>query len=551
LTTHLKETSQPRKMASNETNEGVKLPEDPQPAAGTGTSSIDNTVAATELSSTNETVVAAEGTATANMDQAFISNAGGTTTEATEQTSTSTAGEIAVTAEQTGTTTAGETAETPKQTGTTTAGQTAVDTPTDMTVVLHATSYPILRPSIREAINVFRDVYRLLLLPAFAHPVWAQCTPDWAQSFPAHTRSIMDMFESLGPNQFDPEMLRNWFATFVKSFCENEMAILHVGSEAQPGAFFDVRKYGLWCNHYWSPYWRLAFWVQPVYAYRNEWAWGVDGGTRGLASFTEAVGLWAHCFCRMLEKGWASRTRLYRIACWEMIEYLYKWAIRVQPPPDPVPAIADTTPAQAPQPGDGEDEGEDENENEDSKSHHSDDSEATVVPLGRTSTTLDQTDLDLNEVEVNQMETGWLDLSDRDEEDYPDDEETAGQEPYSGSTELLPTYTEPFPSYTEPFPEYIEPFPEYIEPFPQYTEPFPDYESFPEYVEPASSAQDNTAPGTSASQATSRTPEVPPVVTTPVARTGRARARADAAERAEAEDAELAWFAQHVLDREL
>jgi hypothetical protein len=126
-----------------------------------------------------------------------------------------------------------------------------------------------------------------------------------------------------------------------------------------------------WCNHHFSVYWRLAFWVQPIYAYRNEWAWGVDGGTRGLANFTEAVGLWAHCFCRMLEKSWARRTRLYRIACWEMIEYLYKWAIRVQPPPDPVPAIAVTPPAQAPQPADGED------EDEDSKSHHSDDSAAT------------------------------------------------------------------------------------------------------------------------------------------------------------------------------
>jgi hypothetical protein len=70
--------------------------------------------------------------------------------------------------------------------------------------------------------------------------------------------------------------LGNWFATFVKSFCENEMAILHIGSEAQPGTFFDWGKYGLWCNHYWSESWHLAFWVQPIY--------GI--GTSGLGAST-------------------------------------------------------------------------------------------------------------------------------------------------------------------------------------------------------------------------------------------------------------------------
>jgi hypothetical protein len=51
----------------------------------------------------------------------------------------------------------------------------------------------------------------------------------------------------------------------------------------------------------------------------------------GEAGFIQAVAMWSHCFARMLQHSWARRERLYNIACWEMKEYLYKWAVAVPP----------------------------------------------------------------------------------------------------------------------------------------------------------------------------------------------------------------------------
>jgi hypothetical protein len=213
-------------------------------------------------------------------------------------------------------------------------------------------------PSLVEAMRLFHNIYTMILASAFAHSVWVHAPPSWAQSFPARVRSVIDMFDSLPLNDLNPELLRDWFANFVKMFCEDEMNVLRVTPEAKPGNFFDWGKYGVWCNYHWNA--TLEPWVHHIHTHRNEWSWGVDGGTRGLAGFTEAVGLWAHIFCRMLEKSWATRRRipgmawankilLYQRACWEMIEYLYKWAIRVQPPivlPSIVIHVPEDTPAE-------------------------------------------------------------------------------------------------------------------------------------------------------------------------------------------------------------
>lgn len=218
---------------------------------------------------------------------------------------------------------------------------TATDTATDLVVVINEDSRLHPAPSLIEVIRLFHNIYTMILAPAFAHPAWAEASPSWSLPFPARVRSVIDIFDSLPLNELDPELLRNWFANFVKMFCEDEMNILSVTPEAKPGAFFDWCKYGAWCNYHWNA--TLEPWARHIYAHRNEWSWGIDGGTRGLAGFTEAVGLWAHIFCRMLEKpwathrrgpamAWANKLRLYHRACWEMQEYLYKWAVRVQPP---------------------------------------------------------------------------------------------------------------------------------------------------------------------------------------------------------------------------
>lgn len=210
-------------------------------------------------------------------------------------------------------------------------------------------------PTLVDAIRLFDNIYTMVLKPAFAHPAWAEATPPWGQSFPTRVRALVDILavSPLDDSKLNPVALEDLFAEFVKVFCHVEMNILGAAG-SKPGILFDWAKYGVWCDYRWGA--TFVPWVHHVYRYRHEWSWGFQGGIRGRAGFIEAVGLWAHAFCRMLDKSWYTERATpkmweknmmhYHRACWQMQEYVYKWAVRVNARLDgAVPAIVLHSPA--------------------------------------------------------------------------------------------------------------------------------------------------------------------------------------------------------------
>ncbi|OIW26291.1 hypothetical protein CONLIGDRAFT_646470 [Coniochaeta ligniaria NRRL 30616] len=267
-------------------------------------------------------------------------------------------------------------AETAQETADNTTTESDSESDAETVVFIGDDSRLLQRPTLVDAMTLFHNIYTFILAPAFNHPAWLLATPVGQRGFPERVRALVDMFDSFPLDNLDPEVLRNLFAGFIQMFCEVEMGIFRKPKDEPknepkdepqemgilrnpqvelkdepkdaPGPDFHVPKYGAWCNWKWK--FTLEPWARNVHTHRNEWSWGVDGGTRGLAGFVEAVGLWAHILLRMLGKTWVatglsgaptlpwvSGKLLYRRACFEMYEYLYKWAVRVQPPGNPVP----------------------------------------------------------------------------------------------------------------------------------------------------------------------------------------------------------------------
>jgi hypothetical protein len=433
---------------------------------------------------------------------------------------------------------------TTSQTGTAAAGPQTFSHPP-------ANGYDYFHPNVSDAIGVFRDLYHTILGPAFDHPAWTQLSGGWDLALPTRTRTLLDMFDAFEAGAADVDALRSMFAHYVIVFCSVEMKALQSRPEDWPGRWFRSDKYGYWCGLVWRDEWRLPFWVATVYAYRNEWAWGVDGGTRGVAGFTEAVGLFAQVFCRMLENGWPGNVILYHRACWEMKEYLMKWAVRMQPlaaagqqtegeqpgddqlephypqyepyqaenfgfeyAPDyfaEYPPLGEYDPA-GPPAADGEEEEDD--DDDDNASVHSDDSDVTIRAY---SGPVDGTDLLLDELQYDDDAQG-------NPPPLPEDNEHA-------------QYGDAFPPYTGGHPEGTEGFPTFVEP------PRSDahIEPFPEYTEPAATSGPSQG-GSLASSAAGPSAPAP---------RRRARANTNAAELLEDEDADLRWFGEYVLDRQL
>lgn len=446
------------------------------------------------------------------------------------------------------------TGETAQQASASTTGATAADPGVQIAVAL--TENPLVGPRATnlEAMRLFRSLYLHVLAPAFDHQIWAHLSQPWQLAFPARTRGLMDMLDYLPVGQEDVFTLRGWFADWVKEFCTNEMNILRTAAYHDPGMGFNPAKYGTWCRFIFSDQWCHAAWLEPIYAHRNEWAWGVDGGTRGVAGFVEAVGLFVHIFRRMLKDGWAVNNILYNRACWEMKEYLYKWAIRINPPPaeEQWDVYQHVLKNQDDQLEGKEDDG--------SSSVYSDESDATIVPANRPATPFDGTNLDHEEYLDDASPVTWYDIpaggpygsiAVQDEEGYNDEVEDV-QEPYSGGDGPSPEYTEAFPRYTEPPTQHAEPFPQFAEPLPQFIGPFPRRaDLFPRFAEPStSSRRESLSSGTATPRGGSQT-QADPSSSAAFPVRQRARAQANAAALADDEDAELHWFAQFVLDREM
>lgn len=220
---------------------------------------------------------------------------------------------------------------------------------TEFTVVINnRPSLPPWYPTIQEVIKLIIDLFTSIIKPSYDHKIWAQSLPI-PNEFPDHAAAMINLITSLPPDLLNTGFLQKVFITFIKAFCEIEMRI-HIVNDPKKSVF-NIPKWGAFCQY--RRRWILeAPWVRRIYAMRNEWSWGGPGGVRGDAGFVEAVAMFTHCFVQMLEQGLLAYTKmksknglpkapaLYGRACWEMREYVWKWANRNQPPVDIVPAVA-------------------------------------------------------------------------------------------------------------------------------------------------------------------------------------------------------------------